>query len=522
MHTETSSLLPGREQYAGTLPAGRAEERAEAMASGLRDMPPATPTVSAAGLSRSWRSSTTRLLIIYGALFVVWSSVLIGVLHWETSKYLGTISDQILVQRARYLSTLDRQQLPAAMDASNAADLRNMMAYGVFTAEGQYISGNLAYPPAELPADGRVHLLHSGIQRRGYDGGDEFHARALALQLPTGELMVLARSTNITERISQIIRQGLLWALSLTLIPGLIGGYLLSRGPQRRVREIEAAVQPIMRGSLDRRLPVSERRDELDLLALIVNNMLAELERLMGEVKGVCDNIAHDLRTPLTRLRAQLHRLQQQTAPEDGRATVIECCIDDVTALLARFAALLRISEMEDLRRRSGFGMVDMSAMMRDIHDLYAPLAEDKNVRFTIEIDPPPPLPGDRELLFEAISNLLSNAIKFTPAGGSIRLCLRPCEGGAKLCVVDSGPGIPLDEREAVLQRFYRGDTARQLPGSGLGLSIVSAIVRLHGFRLEIGEGDDGGARVTLLCVPRDLSQPVASSAQGLPSGSSQ
>ncbi|WP_084615860.1 sensor histidine kinase [Solimonas flava] len=456
-------------------------------------------------LSLSWRSSTTRLIVIYGALFVVWSAVLIGVVHWETRNYLSTVVDQILEQRAHYFATIERERLPEAMKAASAIDLQGVMAYGLFTPDGRYLSGNLRRPPQGLPADGRVRLLARGIERRDRDG--EFPARTLALYLPSGELMVLARGTNVIEQVGLILRQSLLWALSLTLIPGLIGGYLLSRGPLRRVRAIEAAVQPIMQGQLDARLPVSRRRDELDLLATIVNTMLAELEHLMGEVKGVCDNIAHDLRTPLTRLRAQLHRLRTQTAPADARAATIDRCIDDVDALLARFAALLRISEMEDLRRRAGFGHVDLAATVRELQDLYAPLAEDKDVQLQIEIEEAlPAIPADRELLFEAISNLLSNAVKFTPPGGAIRMRLRPYDGGAKLCVVDSGPGIPPGEREAVLQRFYRSDCTRHLPGSGLGLSIVSAIMRLHGFRLEIGESEHGGARVSLYCVPRDLS----------------
>ncbi|MFT4048201.1 MAG: HAMP domain-containing sensor histidine kinase [Solimonas sp.] len=452
----------------------------------------------------SWRSSSTRLLLIYGALFVVWSTVLIGVVHWETRGYLSNVVDEILEQRAHYLASIEPQHLPEAMTAAGQVDLRGVMSYGLFDADGHYLSGNMAEMPAGLAIDGGVRLLREGVQRRDHD--DHPAARALALRLADGKVMVLARSTRVIDQIGVILRQSLLWALSLTLIPGLIGGYLLSRGPLRRVREIEAAVQPIMRGNLDQRLPVGRRRDELDLLASIVNTMLAELERLMVEVKGVCDNIAHDLRTPLTRLRAQLHRLQQQTASGDERGALIEHCIGDVDALLQRFSALLRISEMEDLRRRAGFAEIDLGALLREIHELYAPLAEDKGVQIALALEPAPRIPADRELLFEALSNLLSNAIKFTPAGGSIRLRLKP-QGSdcAKICVVDDGPGIPPGEREAVLQRFYRSDGTRQAPGFGLGLSIVSAVVRLHGFRLEIGEGERGGTRVSLYCAPRDL-----------------
>lgn len=463
------------------------------------------PTLES-GLPRSaWRTSTTRLIVIYGALFVVWSTVLIGVIHTETQRYLLRVVDEILQQRAHYLATIERERLPEAMSATGALDLRGVMAYGLFAADGRYLSGNLASVPAQLPPDGLVHPLPDGVHRR--DREDDARARGLALRLPSGELLVLARATSVIDQIGVILRQSLVWALSLTLIPGVIGGYLLSRGPLQRVRAIETAVQPIMRGDLGRRLPLSGRRDELDLLASIVNTMLAELERLMSEVKGVCDNIAHDLRTPLTRLRAQLHRLQQQTGPGDERAALIEHCIGDVDALLSRFAALLRISEMEDRRRRAGFATVDLGETLREIHELYAPLAEDKKIDLRLEIDSPPPIDADRELLLEAISNLVSNALKFTPPGGQVRLRLQGDGAGAKLCVVDSGPGIPAGEREAVLQRFYRSEGTRQLPGSGLGLSIVSAIVRLHGFRLDIGAGENGGARVSLYFAPSSTLQ---------------
>lgn len=445
-----------------------------------------------------WRSSTARLIAIYGALFVVWSTVLIGIVHWETRRYLSQVVDQILEQRARYFTTVERSHLSEALETASAADLQGLMAYGLFAADGRWLSGNIVEPPAALPRDGRVRLLRDGIQRRDHPGA--FSARALALSLDSGELLVLARSTSVIDQVGVILRQSLLWALSLTLIPGVIGGYMLSRGPLRRVRAIEAAVQPIMRGDLGRRLPLSARGDELDLLAHIVNTMLAEIERLIGEVKGVCENIAHDLRTPLTRLRTRLHRLHQQVPPDHPAANLAVGCSDEVEALLRRFSALLRIAELEDLRRREGFASVDLAAILRGVHELYTPLAEDKQVRLELHLEPLPCVHADRELLFEALSNLVSNAVKFTPAGGTVHLCAGPYGGGARLSVQDSGPGIPAEERAAVLERFYRSETTRQLPGSGLGLSIVSAIVRLHGFELDIGTSPAGGTRVVLAC----------------------
>jgi len=454
----------------------------------------------------SWRLSATRLLLVYGALFVVWSSVLIGMLYWETRSYLATLADSSIDQRLHYFASLEHERLPEAVRAASEVDQQGVMSYGLFAADGRLLSGNIISMPRELAPDGQVRVLRDGVERSDRRTPAGSTIRAAALGLDQGEILVLARSTPTLDQISVILRQSLLWALSLTLIPGVIGGYLLSRGPLRRVREIEAAVQPIMRGHLNRRLPVSPRRDELDLMATIVNTMLAELERLVTEVKGVCDNIAHDLRTPLTRLRAQLHRLQQQTIDgDDERRALIEHCIGDVDALLLRFSALLRISEMEDLRRRAGFSEVNLAPLLRDIHELYGPLAEDKGVHIELELEPAPLVPADRELLFEAISNLLSNAIKFTPSGGVVRLRLMSQDGHARVCVIDTGPGIPPSEREAVLQRFYRSDSTRQSPGFGLGLSIVSAIVRLHGFRLEIDAAEGGGTRVSLHCATQEL-----------------
>jgi signal transduction histidine kinase len=264
-----------------------------------------------------------------------------------------------------------------------------------------------------------------------------------------------------------------------------------------------------MRGDLGARLPVSERRDEVDMLATIVNRMLDRIERLLGEVKGVSDNIAHDLRTPLTRLRAQLYRLQTESDPHDARTAVLERCIVDTDALLDRFRALLRISELEDLRRRAGFAEVDLADTLRQIHELYAPLAEDKGVTFALTVADAPPVQADAHLLIEALSNLVANAIKFTPQHGTVELRSEWTPQGARIDVLDNGPGIPPSERGAVLQRFYRSESGRDATGFGLGLSIVAAIIRLHGFRLEISDNSPHGARLTIYCWPQPVSHPA-------------
>lgn len=450
-------------------------------------------------LSDLWRTATSRLLLVYGALFALWCVALIGVIQWDTRRYLSNLVDLKVDHIAHSFRDLDRSRLPEALALTKSLDLRDVISHGLFDAGGRRISGNLARIPDGLPLDGEVHTLPDGVQR--VEGHHPVRARGIAVPLRSGELLVFVRDTSVIEAVGAIIERAVLWGLPLIVIPGLIGALLLSRQPLRRVRTMEAAVQPIMRGNLRRRLPVSARRDELDLLAGIVNSMLDEIERLMGEVKGVCDNIAHDLRTPLTRLRAQLHSLQRQTDTNDPRAALIDATIADADALLDRFRALLRISELEDLHRRAGFDEVDLAATLRHVGEIYAPLAEDKQIALSLEAPAAlPGLRGDPHLVFEALSNLVDNAIKFTPRHGHVRVRMTLEAHGPRIDVIDDGPGIRAGERGTVVQRFYRGATPHNEAGHGLGLAIVAAIVRLHRFRLEIADGDQGGARVSLLC----------------------
>lgn len=453
------------------------------------------------GFSDMWRSSATRLILGYGALFLLWSTLLIGMISWETSRYLGSVVDQILQQRVHFLDTVERERLPELLAATTSLDRQGVMSYGLFDANDRYLIGDIDQLPADLPIDGRVHPLPNGVRR--LNGSHGVRTRGIALRRDSdGLVLVLVREYGTVDRVGSIIRGGLLWAISLTLIPGLLGGFLLAQGPLRRVRSIESAIEPIMRGDLAARLPVSTRHDELDMLAAIVNRMLDQIERLLGEVKGVSDSIAHDLRTPLTRLRAQLHRLQRELPGGLSAQTLLERCVADTDELLDRFRALLRISELEDLHRRAGFDDVDVNEIVRRAHELYAPVAEDKALTFTLRTAAVPRVHADAGLLFEAVTNLISNAIKFTPGGGRIVLSTEADPRGPVIEIADSGPGIAPEDHHAVMQRFYRVQRGEQPPGFGLGLSIVAAIVRLHDFSLRIGTNEPSGARMTLRCFP--------------------
>jgi len=445
----------------------------------------------------AWRSATSRLILIYGALFAIWCVVLLGVVQWEASRYLSNVVDGMLAARIHYLEGTDPRRLPATVEAASQIDVQGFMWVGLFDAEGKRIAGNIESVPQDLTDEGVVHSIRASLvdPRRN----TPTRARGVTRVLPDGTRLVVAKESATIDGVGAIIRRGLLWGLSLTLIPGVLGGILIARGPARRIRAIQRAMEPIREGDLSVRLPVSRGGDEVDLLASTVNTTLGEIERLLGEVKGVTDNIAHDLRTPLTRMRTRLYRLQQQFDgnPEGDQ---LDACVAEIDTVLSRFRALLRVSELEDRQRSACFETLDLGDVLRNVHEFYAPLAEDRGQRFELDVGRLPPLRGDPQLMFEAFANLVGNAIKFTPDGGAVRLVASTDPtGDARIDIADTGPGIPPNEREAVFRRFYRSDETRTKPGCGLGLAIVSAIVRLHGFSLSVG-GTEKGAVFSVVC----------------------
>ncbi|KND59465.1 periplasmic sensor signal transduction histidine kinase [Candidatus Burkholderia verschuerenii] len=289
----------------------------------------------------------------------------------------------------------------------------------------------------------------------------------------------------------------LLIAGVLTVSIALLGAVLVGARSIRRLNAVTASIQEIVAGNLSRRLPVHARDDDLDRLVRVVNGMLDEIERLMHEVKGVCDNIAYDLRTPLTRLIASLERAQRRRMSEaDYRATLSDVAEESV-GILRTFNALLRISEIESGARREHFDQVDIGTVAADVFELYEPAAEERDISFSLHQseDAQYDMLGDASLLFEAVANLTENAIKFAPRSGNVRIELFHDKRTMDIRIRDDGPGIALAERESVFRRFYRGEASRHTPGSGLGLSLVSAIARMHGMNVFFDDTETGCAR---------------------------
>jgi signal transduction histidine kinase len=440
-----------------------------------------------------WRTTTFRLTVLYGAVFALGVVALMGLVYWRTSTYLTHQADQIVLTEMNALGKVDAEHLPQRIEVEHARDLRNVYFYGLFSRDGELVAGNARRLPHDLKLNRPPHTLST---KDGYPQG----VRAAVRRLPWGEYLLVGRDVAQLSSIRDIILDALLWSGPIILVAGLGLGTALSLNPLRRIRDIQLVSRRMMAGDLAARLPNSGSRDELDTLADIVNATMADIERLVGEIKSVGDSVAHDLRTPLTRLRARLYRLHETTADPEA-AEALDQALAETDALLARFRALLRLSELESRQRRSGFEPLKLEQVVEDVAGLYEPVAEAAEVALEVETHPMAPVLGDPGLLFEAVGNLVDNAIKFTPAGGRTMIRAAPGPGGPRIEVIDNGPGVPEAEREAVLQRFYRSARDRQRPGSGLGLSLVAAIARLHDFRFELADAGPG-LRATLYCRP--------------------
>jgi signal transduction histidine kinase len=454
-------------------------------------------------LGRRWHSTTFRLITVYAVIFSISVMSLLGFIGYAVTGDMEHETDVVMAWQFIYFDSMPHTELADAIHRRLERERMHANYYGLFSADGQHIAGDVLSIPSNLPPDRSGMTLHHTLHLAG--GEPAPVVRAMAEHRSDGETLVLARDLTHILRIRETIINALIGGGILCLVAGVMGGLALSVRQMRRLKAIRRVTQRIAQGDLGQRLPIGGR-DEIDMLAHLVNHMLAEVERLMNEVKGACDGIAHDLRTPLAHVKTLLGHVAERSDKLDdvALATLVERARTETDALLDRFRAMLRISEIGTLQRRGGFAEVELQALVEEVGELYEPLAEIRSLSFAVESEAVQTIHGDRALLFEAFSNLLDNAFKFTPAGGAVRMVLRQTPAGPLVEIVDNGPGIPLDERDAVLQRFYRGERTRHLAGSGLGLSIVSAVIRVHDFTMRIGNAEPG-ARVSIECWSRTL-----------------
>lgn len=432
------------------------------------------------------RSSPFKIALVFACAVTVTSYLVLALvyLHVYSSNVLSVrsvLEDEIVKAQNAPIERL-RQQLSLRL----TQDLRHLDYVGLYDKNGQLTFGNVA-PDLHIPRDGQAHLLYT--QPPQPEDVEPEKAVLVAITRPDGGSLVLGRSLIYAEQLQHAMLTGSAVAILPVVLLALLSGTVVSLRASRRLAEIRTAINRVMHGDLHVRLPARGRPDDIDELVRAVNQMLDEIVRLLHQIKSVGDNIAHDLRAPLAVMRARLER-GLAGASETRLRDLTEEALVDLERAMTTVTALLRISELESGLRRSAFDSVDLALVCRDAYDLYQPLAEAKEVTLSLDARNQVFVTGDGDLLREALANLVDNAIKFTPNGGRVVISCGTVD--ALMSVRDNGPGIAPSERDKILKRFYRSQSTRHLPGVGLGLSMATTIVELHGLALRIGDNAPG------------------------------
>jgi len=442
-----------------------------------------------------FRTATFRLAFAYLCLFAVSVMLLLGFIYWRTAGFMATQSDETIRAEVQGLAEQYKRRgifglQSIIIERSSRVGQRSLY---LLSQHGTPLAGNLSQWPPDAVETAKEWINFS--YERGVEGDKEVRpGRAFQVQLPLGYKLLVGRDTKEVNAVESTIRTTLLWALAITGFFGVAGGVWISRNVIKRLEIINRTSREIMSGDLTRRIPVRGNRDELDDLATNLNQMLEQIERLMMGMREVADNIAHDLRTPLNRLRNKLEGALIGHASREETMQALESAIAEADGLISTFNSLLLIAEAETGAHRDALEQVDLSEVVHDIADLYEPAAEDRGITLKFVAPSHVRVRGNRSLLARAAANLVENALKYTPHGGAVTVAVgvgvhddRPM-----LSVRDSGPGIPEADRERVLDRFVRLERSRNTPGSGLGLSLVAAVARMHEATITLEDAKPG------------------------------
>ena len=452
---------------------------------------------------RRWTTMTSRLLFIYTVTFLFSMMLLLVFVEHAVTGQMEHEVDVVMDWQLIYFDSTPDNELADAIRTRLENSRMHTNYYGLFAPDGRQVAGDVMVFPSQLAANRQGVTLAHTLSITGNQPVPM--VRAMAERRKNGDILLVSRDVSHIFRIRKAIIDAFAMGGMFCLAAGIAVGLAMSMRQMRRVKAIRRATLRISQGDLNQRLPTGGH-DEIDMLSHLVNRMLDEVERLIAEVKGACDSIAHDLRTPLAHVIVLLGNMVQRAELVNDRPMLdlIARARSDTDRLLERFRAILRISEIGALKRREGFADIQLDALVREVGELYEPLAESRSIQFIMHVEPIPAIHGDHSLLFEALSNLVDNAIKFTPEGGTVKMELRKTSAGPQVSIADTGPGIPAAEREVVLQRFYRSERTKHLPGSGIGLSIVSAVLRVHDFTMKMASAEPG-VRVIIDCWSRTL-----------------
>jgi signal transduction histidine kinase len=462
-----------------------------------------------AALGKLLRTTAFQLTLVYLLIFVVFAASLLGYFALNTRRLITeqitrTVNSEISRLREQYNATGIRG-LVIVLELRSRRPGSSL--YLVTTPTGEALAGNVgSLEPGVLDHPG---WLETSYRRIEAPENVEHRALVQVVELPGGFRLLVGRDLEERERIYGIIANAGRWSFALVVILGVAGGFFVSRRVLNRIDAMTETAQTIMAGDLSGRLPVAGTGDELDRLADNVNAMLERIEALMHGLKEVSDNIAHDLKTPLTRLRNRCEQALREAKGERDYRAALETTIAESDDLIRTFDALLMIARAESGQARDNMTEFDAAEVARDIGELYEPVAEDKGLELKIDAPVAAPLRGNRELVSQALANLVDNAIKYAGPdqskvnGAPAEIVIKAGNEGDRiiLAVADRGPGIAACDRDRVVKRFVRLEQSRSEPGSGLGLSLASAVARLHGGELKLEDNHPG--LKSMLALPR-------------------
>ena len=440
-----------------------------------------------------FRTQAFRIIAIYLGIFALSALALVGFVYWNTALVLDRQNDETIdAEITGLVEQYQRQGLPGLTDVIISRSVRGQQGlYLLANNDRRVIAGNLDTWPQVQPANNG--LIEFAYERRIGSAPELRRARGRIFLLTQGFYLLVARDVHERRELEALFTAMLLWGAGLMIVLGFAGGVIISRNFLARLDVINRTSRQIMAGDLSQRVPVSRAGDEFDVLAGHLNRMLDRIERLLHGMREVSDNVAHDLRSPLNRLRNRLEMAAMRHPADSDTARDIDAAVQETDRLIATFNSLLLIAEAEAGSVRESMETFCLGNLIEGVGELYGPLADEKTISFTVEKPAVTAMiRGNQNLISQAVANLIDNAIKYTPEGGRILVSLEQSAGGPQVVVADNGPGIPAEERRRVTDRFVRLESSRHSPGTGLGLSLVAAVARMHDAELLLDDNRPG------------------------------
>lgn len=441
------------------------------------------------------RSAPVRYALVFAALDAVVMSALLALIYGWMSSLLERRVEQTIQEQLEVLRddlAQDGRDSVVGLIRQHATRLASPAHFLIQDGHGAVLAGDL---PPITPLEGWQDITLPPIAEDVSGAVRVF--RGLGTWLDENTFVLVTHDTADLRQARVLLIRSFAIALAVTVVLALIGGLAIGDALLRRVEAVNRTARAIMDGDLSRRIPVVDRRDELEGLAESLNRMLARIEELMENLRHVTSSIAHDLRSPLGRLRQRLETCRLKSRSSADYETAIDAAVEDTDTILTTFDAMLRIAQIDAGTPRERFSRVDVSDVAENVAEAFGAVAEDAGKRIGARIEPAIAVHGDRELLTQMFANLVENALRHTPSGTAIFVQLQRVGGRPRFTLSDDGPGIPPDEREHVFRRFYRLDASRSTPGSGLGLSFVAAVAKLHDATISL-EDNEPGLRVVI------------------------